>query len=45
MDQLAHQSFVDEMWDDSIVPELVEYIKIPEKSPGFDADWEKNVYI
>ena len=45
MDQQALQSFVDEMWDDSIVPELVEYIKIPAKSPSFDADWEKNGYI
>jgi acetylornithine deacetylase/succinyl-diaminopimelate desuccinylase-like protein len=30
---------------DSIVPELVEYIKIPAKSPHFDPDWEKNGYI
>ncbi len=33
------------MWHDSIVPELVEYIKIPAKSPAFDPDWEKNGYI
>jgi len=45
MDQASVQKFVDEMWNDSIVPELVEYIKIPAKSPHFDADWEKNGYI
>lgn len=45
MDQVSVQKFVDEVWGDSIVPELVEYIKIPAKSPHFDADWEKNGYI
>ena len=45
MDQKAVQNFVDGKWDDEIVPELVEYIKIPAKSPGFDPDWEKNGYL
>jgi acetylornithine deacetylase/succinyl-diaminopimelate desuccinylase-like protein len=45
MDQQSAQKFVDEVWTDSIVPELVEYIKIPAKSPHFDPDWEKNGYI
>jgi acetylornithine deacetylase/succinyl-diaminopimelate desuccinylase-like protein len=45
MDHAAVQKFVDEVWMDSIVPELVEYIKIPAKSPHFDPDWEKNGYI
>ena len=45
MDQQPAQKFVDEVWNDSIVPELVEYIKIPAKSPHFDPDWEKNGYI
>ena len=39
------QKFVDEMWMDSIVPELVEYIKIPNKSPHFDPDWEEHGYM
>ncbi len=30
---------------DSIVPELVEYIRIPNKSPHFDPDWEKHGYM
>ena len=45
MDQQAVQKFVDEMWDDSIVPELVEYIKIPAKSPAFDSEWDRHGYI
>jgi len=45
MDQKAVQSFVDEKWNDEIVPELVEYIKIPNKSPHFDPDWEANGYM
>jgi acetylornithine deacetylase/succinyl-diaminopimelate desuccinylase-like protein len=45
MDQQSVKQFVDEVWMDSIVPELVEYIKIPNKSPHFDPDWEKNGYM
>jgi len=45
MDHQLLEKFVDEVWDDSIVPELVEYIKIPAKSPHFDPDWEQNGYI
>jgi len=45
MNQNSVQKFVDEVWMDSIVPELVEYIKIPAKSPHFDPGWEKNGYI
>ena len=32
-------------WDASIVPQLVEYIRIPAKSPHFDPQWEKNGHI
>jgi acetylornithine deacetylase/succinyl-diaminopimelate desuccinylase-like protein len=34
-----------QFWDDAIVPALVEYIKIPAKSPHFDKAWQKNGYI
>ncbi len=37
--------FVDEMWDTSIVPELCEYITVPNKSPSFDPDWEKRGHM
>jgi len=32
-------------WDESIVPQLVEYIRIPAKSPHFDANWEAHGHI
>jgi len=34
-----------QLWDDSIVPALVDYIRIPAKSPHFDPDWQKNGHI
>jgi acetylornithine deacetylase/succinyl-diaminopimelate desuccinylase-like protein len=45
MDNAAAQRFVNELWDASIVPELVEYIRIPNKSPAFDADWQRHGYM
>src|SRR5881628_2287678 len=32
-------SFVDQCWGDAIVPTLVDYIRIPNKSPSFDPEW------
>jgi acetylornithine deacetylase/succinyl-diaminopimelate desuccinylase-like protein len=34
-----------QFWDDAIVPALVEYIRIPAKSPHFDRDWQTHGYI
>jgi len=34
-----------QFWDDAIVPALVEYIKIPAKSPHFDKAWAANGHI
>ena len=45
MDQAAAQKFIDEVWMDEIVPEITEYIKIPNKSPHFDPDWEEHGYM
>ena len=36
---------VSRVWDDEIVPQLTDYIRIPAKSPMFDADWEANGLI
>jgi acetylornithine deacetylase/succinyl-diaminopimelate desuccinylase-like protein len=33
------QSFIDDLWDAAITPTLVDYIRIPNKSPSFDPDW------
>ena len=32
-------------WDAEIVPELVDYVRIPAKSPHFDPQWEGNGHI
>jgi acetylornithine deacetylase/succinyl-diaminopimelate desuccinylase-like protein len=45
MDSAKLKSFVGEIWDDAIVPTLTEYIRIPNKSPAFDPDWEKHGYM
>ena len=45
MTQLNAQSFIDELWMDSIVPELVDYIRIPNKSPHFDPKWAEHGYM
>jgi acetylornithine deacetylase/succinyl-diaminopimelate desuccinylase-like protein len=37
--------FVGRLWDDEIVPQLVEYIRIPNKSPMFDAQWAQHGYM
>jgi acetylornithine deacetylase/succinyl-diaminopimelate desuccinylase-like protein len=39
MDARKIDRFVSRKWDEDIVPQLVEYIRIPNKSPMFDADW------
>lgn len=37
--------YIDQVWDKSIVPTLMEYIKIPNKSPEFDKNWRENGYM
>ena len=39
------KAFVDKMWDDEIVPTLVDYIRIPNKSPAFDKDWAAHGFM
>ncbi len=39
--QAALRKFTDTIWNDEIVPTLVDYIRIPNKSPSFEPDWEK----
>jgi acetylornithine deacetylase/succinyl-diaminopimelate desuccinylase-like protein len=42
-DQLRR--FVDAAWDQSIVPELCNYVRIPNKSPLFDPQWEEHGHM
>ncbi|MCS7100750.1 MAG: M20 family metallopeptidase [Burkholderiaceae bacterium] len=37
--------FVDRRWDDDLLPRLVEYVKVPAKSPAFDADWRAHGHL
>jgi len=39
------ERYVSEKWDDDIVPQLVEYIRIPNKSPLFDKNWVEHGYM
>jgi hypothetical protein len=32
-------------WDSAIVPALIDYIRIPAKSPHFDRNWKENGHI
>lgn len=36
---------VGQIWDDSIVPTLQNYIRIPNQSPLFDPEWKKNGHM
>ncbi|MBA2651740.1 MAG: M20 family metallopeptidase [Tatlockia sp.] len=37
--------FVKETWQEKILPSLCEYIKIPNKSPHFDKEWQEHGYM
>jgi acetylornithine deacetylase/succinyl-diaminopimelate desuccinylase-like protein len=39
------KSFVDQIWGDEITPSLIEYIRIPNKSPAFDPQWAEHGYM
>ena len=45
LDTARVERFVSDKWDKDIVPQLVEYIRIPNKSPMFDADWVAHGYM
>jgi acetylornithine deacetylase/succinyl-diaminopimelate desuccinylase-like protein len=45
MDHRKTEQFVNRLWDESIIPELESYIRIPNKSPMFDPDWEQHGHM
>jgi acetylornithine deacetylase/succinyl-diaminopimelate desuccinylase-like protein len=45
MDKSAIRAHVERLWDESIVAELVEYIRIPNKSVAFDRDWKTHGHM
>ncbi|HUH54475.1 MAG TPA: M20 family metallopeptidase [Rhodanobacter sp.] len=45
MDTARLSRYVGDLWDAEIVPQLVEYIRIPNKSPMFDAQWAEHGHM
>jgi acetylornithine deacetylase/succinyl-diaminopimelate desuccinylase-like protein len=45
MNATSMSSFVERVWNDSVIPELIEYVRIPNKSPVFDREWHANGHM
>jgi acetylornithine deacetylase/succinyl-diaminopimelate desuccinylase-like protein len=45
LDLAALNAAIEKQWDTDIVPQLVEYVKVPAKSPGFDRHWAQHGYL
>jgi acetylornithine deacetylase/succinyl-diaminopimelate desuccinylase-like protein len=39
------KSFIDQKWDGDLLPRLTEYVRIPAKSPAFDASWAAHGHL
>jgi len=45
MDTALASRTIDALWEDEIVPQLTDYIRIPNKSPMFDPQWVERGYM
>jgi acetylornithine deacetylase/succinyl-diaminopimelate desuccinylase-like protein len=45
MDTNRLKTFVESFWEDSILPSITDYIRIPNKSPAFDPKWVEHGYM
>ena len=45
LDPSRTRAMVQKAWDDAIIPALTEYIRIPAKSPMYDARWAENGHL
>jgi acetylornithine deacetylase/succinyl-diaminopimelate desuccinylase-like protein len=45
MDTNRLKHFIETFWEDSILPSITEYIRIPNKSPAFDPQWAEHGYM
>jgi acetylornithine deacetylase/succinyl-diaminopimelate desuccinylase-like protein len=45
MNLLDLKHLTDQRWDRELIPRLVDYVKVPAKSPGFDASWAAHGYL
>jgi len=39
------RDYIERVWTEAALPELVEYVRIPNKSPAFDRDWHANGHM
>jgi acetylornithine deacetylase/succinyl-diaminopimelate desuccinylase-like protein len=39
------RSLIDRLWDESILERLIAYLRIPNKSPAFDREWERHGHM
>jgi hypothetical protein len=39
------KQFIETFWEDSILPSITDYIRIPNKSPAFDPKWVEHGYM
>jgi acetylornithine deacetylase/succinyl-diaminopimelate desuccinylase-like protein len=45
MDTNRLKHFIETFWQDSILPSVIEYIRIPNKSPAYDPQWAEHGYM
>ena len=45
MENTRTRGFVDQVWESSILPALIDYIRIPNKSPLFDPEWQAHGHM
>jgi len=45
LDKARAEKFIERAWESDILPRITEYIRIPNKSPHFDPQWEKNGHM
>ena len=45
MDFSATSRYMDQIWDEEIIPVLTDYIRIPNKSPAFDPAWQAHGHM
>jgi acetylornithine deacetylase/succinyl-diaminopimelate desuccinylase-like protein len=45
MDSNQLSNFINRVWDDSIVERIGQYVRIPNKSPMFDPQWEQHGHM
>ena len=45
LDAAMTETFATHAWDERIVPALMDYIRIPCKSPSFDPDWQAHGHM